>query len=378
MRGRALMRSSAASAQRQQTQSLKVMYVVVTVPPTSSSDVDRSTPESGSLPSVVIAAATFRRPEALERLLPEVVRQSEAYAGESFVLIVDNDPAGGAAGQVGAWASRGVRYVHEPHPGIAAARNRALAEGAAADLLAFIDDDGLPLDGWLQHLVDTWLRYRSAGVSGPVLARFESGEPEPWVANSGVFDRTIRTTGTLVGGAGSGNLLLDLSQLRDRNLTFDEEFGLSGGSDTMLTHALIKDGGQIRWCDEAEIYDYHSADRLSRRWVVKRSFRTGNDWSRVALALTRSPRERLAESAELTARGLWIAGRGLLRSLLGLRALRRPASRHRSLPGGVGGRRAHRSLRLHLDRVQAPAQPEPSAAPTQQSADLTDFGPLAG
>ena len=275
---------------------------------------------------MVIAAATFRRPEALQRLLPEVVRQSDEYAGESFVLIVDNDPAAGATDQVRAWSSRGVRYVHEPHPGIAAARNRALAEGAAADLLVFIDDDGLPLDGWLQHLVDTWLRYRSAGVSGPVLARFEGGEPEPWVANSGVFDRTTRATGTLVGGAGSGNLLLQLSELRDRNLIFDEEFGLSGGSDTMLTHALIKDGGQIRWCDEAEIYDYNSADRLSRRWVLKRSFRTGNDWSRVALALTRSRLERWAESAELTARGLVIVARGLIRNLLRSGPLRHPGT----------------------------------------------------
>ena len=286
----------------------------------------------------LIAAATYRRPEALERLLPEVVRQAEDYAGECFVLIVDNDPAGGAADQVRAWSPRGVRYVHEPHPGIAAARNRALVEGAAADLLAFIDDDGLPLDGWLQHLVDTWLRYRSAGVSGPVLARFESGEPEPWVANSGVFDRTVRTTGTLVGGAGSGNLLLQLSQLRDRNLIFDEEFGLSGGSDTMLTHALIKDGGQIRWCDEAEIYDYHSPDRLSRRWVIKRSFRTGNDWSRVALALTRSRLERVTEGAELTARGLVIVGRGLVRSLVGLvrSDVRRRATGACQVASGVG------------------------------------------
>src|SRR3954471_21302471 len=116
MRARALMRSSAASAQRQQTQSLKVMYVVVTVPPTSSSDADRSTPESGSLPTVVIAAATFRRPEALERLLPEVVRQSEAYAGESFVLIVDNDPAGGAAGSGGGRAAPRGRCVPESPP----------------------------------------------------------------------------------------------------------------------------------------------------------------------------------------------------------------------------------------------------------------------
>ena len=358
------------------------MYVVVTVPPTSSNDLDgSSTAKPASLPSVVIAAATFRRPAALARLLPELVRQADEYGGEAFVLIVDNDPAGGAGDQVRAWASRGVRYVHEPHPGIAAARNRALVEGAAADLLAFIDDDGLPRDGWLQHLVDTWRRYRCAGVSGPVLARFESGEPEPWVANSGVFDRKRRATGTLVGGAGTGNLLLQLSELRDRNLIFDEKFGLSGGSDTMLTHALIMDGGQIRWCDEAEIYDYQSPDRLSRRWVVKRSFRTGNVWSRVALALTKSRLERLAQSAELIARGLVIVARGLIEKRPRSCPLRHPASRDGRLPGCLRPRASDWRLQIHRDRVQALGRREESGlsmAPAEQTAGLTDFGPLAG
>ena len=40
--------------------------------------------------------------------------------------MVDNDPQGGAREQVEAYPAEWVRYVHEPEPGIAAARNRAL------------------------------------------------------------------------------------------------------------------------------------------------------------------------------------------------------------------------------------------------------------
>lgn len=286
-------------------------------------------PESApSWPEVVVAVATYRRPAPLRRLLPELVAQRSAYPGQASVLVVDNDPDGGARDQVTAWADASVRYVHEPRPGIAAARNRALAGAGTADLLLFVDDDGLPTAGWLVAMVAAWRRWHPTAVSGPAVPRFEDGEPDPWVAGSGVFDRTVRPTGALVGGASTANLLLDLAQLRRFGLEFDEAFGLTGGSDTMLTHAVVAAGGTIRWCDEAEVLDFHSADRMTPAWVRRRSYRTGNDWSRVALALRPPGARRLLERAELVARGavrgatgLANSARGLARGDVGRRAL---------------------------------------------------------
>ena len=281
-----------------------------------------------SLPEVVVAVATYRRPAPLARLLPELVSQLDAYAGRGAVVVVDNDPGAGAREQVAGWADRGVRYVHEPRPGIAAARNRALASAGDAALLLFVDDDGLPTPGWLARMVAAWLRWHPTAVSGPAVTRFEQGEPDAWLLGSGVFDRRVRETGTLVGGASTSNLLLDLAQLRAYGLTFDEAFGLTGGSDSMLTHAIVAAGGEIRWCDEAEVLDFHSADRMTHAWVRRRSHRTGNAWSRVALALSRPGLPRLAERLELVARGLvrGAAGvanqaRGAVRGDVGRRAL---------------------------------------------------------
>lgn len=261
--------------------------------------------------------ATFRRPAALARLLPELVDQLQAYPGAGSVVVVDNDPAGGAREQVSAWADRGVHYVHEPRPGIAAARNRALASAGDAALLVFVDDDGLPTPGWLGRMVAAWQRWHPTAVSGPAVPRFEEGEPDAWVAGSGIFDRTVRASGTLIGGASSANLLLDLAQLRAYGLEFDEAFGLTGGSDTMLTHAIVAAGGQIRWCDEAEVLDFHSVDRMTRAWVRRRSNRTGNDWSRVALALTSPGLRRLLERLELVARGAVRGATGLTNQVRG-------------------------------------------------------------
>ena len=274
-------------------------------------------PAQTAPPEVVVGVATFRRPAALARLLPELVAQLAAYEGRASVVVVDNDPEGGAAEQLAGWADRGVRHVHEPRPGIAAARNRALASAGSADLLLFVDDDGLPTPGWLDRMVATWRRWQPAAVSGPAVPRFEEGEPDAWVAGSGVFARTVRPTGTLVGGASTANLLLDLAWLRAHGLEFDEAFGLTGGSDTMLTHALVAAGGEIRWCDEAEVLDFHSVDRMTRAWVRRRSYRTGNDWSRVALALRDPGPGRLAERLELLARGVVRGATGLTNQLRG-------------------------------------------------------------
>ena len=100
---------------------------------------------------VLVAVLTYRRPGDLADLLPLLAAQRRSVAGRKVeLLVVDNDPEGGAAGQVAAAAATwgGLAYAHEPRPGIAAARNRALDEAAEHDVLVFLDDDERPSPGW--------------------------------------------------------------------------------------------------------------------------------------------------------------------------------------------------------------------------------------
>lgn len=214
---------------------------------------------------------------------------------EGEVLVVDNDPDGSAGGTVEDAAGRlscRVRYVHEPEPGISAARNAALAASSASRLLAFIDDDERPVPGWLAALVATWEAQRTAAIAGRVLEEFEA-EPAPWIVNGGFFRRTSVPTGTRVAGAGAGNLLLDLDQIRAAGLRFDLRFGLSGGEDTMFCHELGRHGLEIAWCDEARIVDVVPVERAQRAWVLARARRVGNTSVRVALASASSAPARL-------------------------------------------------------------------------------------
>jgi hypothetical protein len=249
----------------------------------------------------VVAVLTYRRTQHLPALLDALVEQAGTVHPRAEVVVVDNDPAASAAEVVRGWAGRGVRYAHEPRPGISAARNRALAEASRAEVLVFIDDDELPRPGWLARLVGAWRAWGCAAVAGPVSSHLLA-PASAFVTGTGVFDRRREATGALVGGAGAGNLLLDVAQVRRLGLAFDERLGLTGGEDTLFTHELVHRGGELRWCDEAEAVESVPADRVSRAWVLRRCFRSAGSWSRAEVSLAAGAAGRLRTRAGILAR----------------------------------------------------------------------------
>lgn len=272
--------------------------------------------DAAAPPRVVVAMATFRRNDDMARTVPLLVAQALELTGASArVVVVDNDPDGGAAAAFAGLDATGATYVHEARPGISAARNRAIDEAGDADALVFIDDDEVPDEGWLQALVDSWQSWGCAGVTGPVTSVFE-GDADEWVRACGMFDRAERVTGSVNPGASSANLLLDLRVLRRHGIRFDEEFGLSGGSDTMLAHTLRERGEQIRWCQEAGVTEFVPASRSRRDWVFTRTMRTSNTWSRVAMVLARQAGTTWRVRADMTARGGVRVARGAVRRTL--------------------------------------------------------------
>ncbi|MDQ6662740.1 MAG: glycosyltransferase, partial [Chloroflexota bacterium] len=248
--------------------------------------------------AVAVAVATFARPEGIRTLLPLLLQQVESVSFHSWVLVVDNNPQPDARVFVEQFLGPSVRYIHEPVPGISSARNRALLESMDADVIVFIDDDEVPLDSWLATLVEHWLGWHCAAVAGPVVSEFAQ-RPDEWIVGSGVFARYRVRTGSTLQGAATNNLLLDLKWLHTQGIQFDARFGITGGSDTLLTRQIIRAGGQIRWCDEAEVREIVPPVRSTRRWVIRRTLRTSNDWSRVHLVLATSRRQRVTKRAEL-------------------------------------------------------------------------------
>ena len=268
---------------------------------------------------VVVAVLTYKRPEDLAAVLPQLAEQAQRVP-QGFVadvLVIDNDPAGGAREQVESFASGAavpVSYEHESEPGISAARNRALDASPDRRLLVYIDDDERPSDDWLRLLLETWVGHAAAAVVGPVVSTF-AVEPPAFVTAGRFFDRRRLPTGTKVTVAATNNLLLDLDLVRAAGLRFDTTLGTVGGSDTLFTRALVRAGGRMVWCDEAVVVDVVPEERTTTSWNLRRALRSGNSWSVTALRLEQGgPVQR----AKLLGRGAVRVGGGAARAAWGV------------------------------------------------------------
>ena len=132
---------------------------------------------------VAIGCITFRRPEGLQRLLEGLNRLTFRKNPEPSitVIVVDNDGTAPMRSLVDArrrefrWS---VRYACEPVQGVSSARNRALdLVPPDADCIAWIDDDEVPVPGWLDELLYVRRTYRASIVQGPVHPHFLSPPP---------------------------------------------------------------------------------------------------------------------------------------------------------------------------------------------------------
>ena len=264
----------------------------------------------------VIGVLTFQRNEDLLVAMPPLLREAASITPPATVLIIDNDPDGGAEVVVAPLAEQRVRYVHEPAPGIAAARNRALRE-AGGRFLVFIDDDMHPDRGWLAAMLHTQQVTGAAVVAGPVFPEYEA-EPDAWVRAGRFFVRRRMPTGTPLDVAASGNMLLDLPQIAALGMQFDDRFGLLGGSDRLFSRALARRGALMVWCDEAITFDRVPVSRMTRKWVLRRAFRGGNSQILVSLALCDSRLERFAARAQATVGGAARIVAGALRFVAGV------------------------------------------------------------
>jgi len=265
---------------------------------------------------VVIAVLTSKRPGDIVTALAALDAQVSGDGRMVQIPVIDNDPLAGAQPTVESLGHDHIRYVHEPKPGTAAARNRALTESHDAPLLIVVDDDETPSEHWLRSLLATYDLTRAAAVVGPVISEFPF-EPDAWMRGGRFFDRRRMPTGTVVTAAATNNLLLDLNQLRAMNLSFDERYGLSGGSDTLFTCQIVIAGDRMVWCDEAAVADRVPAERMSRDWVLRRAFQSGDSSSRTNLELSSGLR-RSCIRARSTGQGVLRVGGGTTQLGLGL------------------------------------------------------------
>jgi succinoglycan biosynthesis protein ExoM len=229
---------------------------------------------------IAVCIPTRLRAAGLVRVLEGIGKQS--LSSHDFatvrVIVVDNDP--GASGQnvcdrlrpTYPWP---LDYILEPKAGIPYARNRALdAAMPENDLLAFIDDDEVPSEKWLVHLLQVWRDYSADVVFGPVKPYFPDKVPR-WIERGAFFERDAHPTGTVGAIGGTGNVLMSTRLLKQSGIRFDENYRFSGGSDYFFFLRVREAGYRMVWAEGADAVEWNPACRANLKWLLMRHFRNG-------------------------------------------------------------------------------------------------------
>jgi glycosyltransferase involved in cell wall biosynthesis len=246
---------------------------------------------------ISIIIPTLRRLSGLQTALESVLAQTGVDLDRLEVVVVDNDREASARETVERLAGRAafpVRYVHEPEPGVASARNAALGV-ATGDWIAFLDDDEEAPPGWLSALTAAQARFDADVVFGPVRGR----APPHVVRHRAYLERFFSREGPAEAGViegyyGCGDSLIRRAALPDRDSPFAVERNHSGGEDDLLFGRMKTAGARFAWAPEAWVWEDPAAGRLSLTYTIRRAFAYGQGPSEACAAADPPDRMGLA------------------------------------------------------------------------------------
>lgn len=272
---------------------------------------------------IVVSVCTFRRPVDLENLFGSFKGLRVTDEMDLSFRVIDNDNTPSSQGLVARldealpWP---VDYVHEPDPGIPAARNRAIEEAGTQGYLAFVDDDETVSEDWLVELLRIARSTRASFVQGPVKPLVADIQ-DAWWAESIFFKHRRFEDGFARHESWTNNVMVDLAVVAKTGCRFDPALRYDGGSDTLFFQDIIRKGGTGAFAAHAWAYELQPKSRLRWTWALGRQFRYGT--TRAMCALLRNPRWQASvqctiRGAALAVVGLVILPTGLVRGRTGL------------------------------------------------------------
>lgn len=229
---------------------------------------------------VYVAVPTYRRPDRLSALLASLQLQHMPINLDVEIAVFDNDPQRSAE-RITADARTASRYplsyIHVPLAGLSAVRN-AILEHVPDDCryIAMIDDDETPCLRWLCELVRVALATGADAVIGPV-GRVVPDDAPSWIKRGNFYSDmpSVADCAAITSGH-SGNCLLKVDSLRKLRVRFDDCMNFAGGEDVLFFKQLVARGARIHYAAFARATEHVEAERLSARYILRRSLRKGN------------------------------------------------------------------------------------------------------
>jgi glycosyltransferase involved in cell wall biosynthesis len=282
---------------------------------------------------VTVAICTYNpNRELLLRALDAILAQLADVPGSEIVL-VDNNSSPPLA-ECADLARYPIRLVHQPVPGLTAAREAAIGS-AAGTVIVFVDDDNILDAGYLATVVETFSADPLLGVlGGRILPEYDAqppqwfGEFEHWLAiRRHAPDLHVETTAPPfsdyfpVGAGLAVRRELALAYLEDCAETSRIEGrrgnALSSGEDLDLCLFALSRGGKVAVTGALCLTHVISSERVSGEYLQRLA--VGNLKSSLALERKWSPRlgcsvyprfstplpKLLAKTAAIGIMGIW-------------------------------------------------------------------------
>lgn len=275
-----------------------------------------ATSSAARTPAVSVVVCTHARSTALEVCLRHVLAHQTEVAWE--LVVVDNaspDNTAAVAQIALAGASIPSRLVTEPKLGLSHARNRGAQEALGA-VLAFLDDDAFPHEGWLDALVAAFRDPAVSAAGGPIDPRFDGPLPE-WLGPRylpylSAWDRGPAAHDLTYNEYPRGANLAIRARSLEAAGPFSPHLGRSGTrlascEEIELCWRLEKLGGRVCYVPKARIDHVVPVGRLDAHWMARRFHWQGRseavmEWQhggfRALLAGLRRNRENLARAVD--------------------------------------------------------------------------------
>jgi glycosyltransferase involved in cell wall biosynthesis len=228
---------------------------------------------------VSVAICTWNRAPLLRRAI-ESLRALEIPDGVRHeILVVDNGSSDETSALLREQTDRlPLRALAEPAPGLAHARNRAIAE-ARGELIVWTDDDVQVEPGWLAAYVEASRRHPDASFFGGAALPWFEQPPPAWISES--WERLADAFAIRVLPPEPAPILrkrlpvganFAIRSEPQRRHTYDPRLGrrrgeLGSGEETAVLRRLLAEGERGWWVPAARVRHWIPTERLAEPYL---------------------------------------------------------------------------------------------------------------
>lgn len=238
-------------------------------------------------PFISVIIATLNRTHYLEKCLQGMLANTyDKYE----IIIVDQGKDNRTKELIDGQFSRGdrIRYLHTDTTGLSHARNLGWKK-ARGELIAFIDDDAVPVNGWLEAYAKVFSEIDPipAVAGGKLEPVWEAPKPK-WYPKEREFLLAIYDIGDEIKpfpdfelpiGANFAilkKILEDIGGFDDRvGFNDSRKKSMIAGEDTLIGLRAREAGYAIYYQPGAKVFHYINATKLSRRYFLRRHYWEG-------------------------------------------------------------------------------------------------------